>query len=223
MSLQVDAIADFVCPWCYLGKRRLELALENLGGEVPQVSWHPFRLNPDLPADGMPIDEYFDKRFGGRQLIQPMLDQLTEIGRKEGIVFRFESLSQVPNTLNAHRLIQIAGPGDIQNRLVGRLFSGFFEQGLNIGRPEVLEVIARDAGVDDKALKAFLDDGAGVDGVTAEEEHIRKLGVVGVPNYILNGRYSVAGAQEPETLVRVFDRVLFSAGDDDEALPAILH
>lgn len=223
MSLQVDAIADFVCPWCYLGKKRLELALGNVAGDEPTVLWHPFRLNPDLPPDGMPVDEYFDRRFGGRELIQPILDELTETGRNEGVVFRFDSLVQVPNTLNAHRLIQVAGPGDIQNRLVDHLFRGFFEAGLNIGKLDVLEAIAREAGIDETALSTFLDDDSGLAAVRAEEQHVRSLGVVGVPNYILNGKYSVSGAQEPDTLIRVFDRVLFSTEEGAEPRPNILH
>ena len=106
MNLQVDAVADFICPWCYLGKSRLEKALSHIQGEErPKVLWHPFQLNPDMPVNGMSVDEYLDKRFGGRELVQPFLDELTVAGEKEGIIFRFDHLERIPNTLNAHRQI----------------------------------------------------------------------------------------------------------------------
>lgn len=218
MSLQVDAVADFICPWCYLGKSRLEQALTHIqGGDPPKVLWHPFQLNPDMPVEGMSFDEYLDKRFGGRELVQPFLDELTIVGEKEGIIFSFDQLERIPNTLNAHRLIQIAGPGPQQNRLVDLIFSNFFEHGRDIGDNDLLSVLARQAGLDVEAIDRFQRWDSGLAEVRAEEKHLRQLGVSGVPNYILNGKYAVAGAQDANALVRVFDQVLF---DDDGSNPA---
>ena len=223
MNLQVDAVADFICPWCYLGKSRLEKALSHIQGEErPKVLWHPFQLNPDMPVNGMSVDEYLDKRFGGRELVQPFLDELTVAGEKEGIIFRFDQLERIPNTLNAHRLIQIAGPGPQQNRLVELLFSNFFEHGRDIGDKDLLSVLARQAGLDAKAISRFHRRDSGLAQVHAEEKHLRKLGVVGIPNYILNGKYAVAGAQDADALVRVFDQVMFN-NDTGPASSARLH
>ena len=216
MNLQIDAVADFICPWCYLGKSRLEQALTHIQGEDrPKVLWHPFQLNPDMPIGGMSMDAYLDKRFGGRDLVQPFLDELTVVGEKEGITFRFDQLERMPNTLNAHCLIQIAGPGPQQNRLVDLLFSNFFEHGRDIGDKDLLSVLARQAGLDAEAISKFQQRDSGLAQVRAEEKHIRNLGVTGIPNYILNGRYAVAGAQDADALVRVFDQVMF----DNDAGP----
>ncbi len=215
MSLQVDAVADFICPWCYLGKSRLEQALNHIQGtDQPKVLWHPFQLNPDMPVDGMPFDEYLDKRFGGRELVQPFLDELTVVGEKEGIIFRFDQLERIPNTLNAHRLIQIASPGLQQNRLVDLLFSNFFEHGRDIGDNDLLSVLARQAGLDAAAIGRFQRPDSGLAEVRAEEKHLREMGVSGVPNYIFNGKYAVAGAQDADALVRVFDQVMFASGSN---------
>jgi predicted DsbA family dithiol-disulfide isomerase len=210
MGLQVDAIADFICPWCYLGKSRLEKALTHIhGDDQPRVMWHPFQLNPDMPVDGISFDEYLDKRFGGRELVQPFLDEITAVGEKEGIIFRFDQLERVPNTLNAHRLIQIAGPGPEQNRLVDLLFRNFFEHGRDIGDKDLLCVLGKEAGLDAAAIHRIQRQDGALKEVRAEEEHLRKLGVSGVPNFILNGKYAVAGAQDSDALVQVFDQVMF--------------
>ena len=223
MSLQVDAVADFICPWCYLGKSRLEQALTHIqGDDQPMVMWHPFQLNPDMPVDGMSFDAYLEKRFGGRELVQPFLDEITTMGESEGIVFRFDQLKRVPNTLNAHRLIQIIGPGEEQNRLVELLFSNFFEHGRDIGDKDLLSALAREAGTEKEAIDRFHRQDGGLEQVRAEEQHLRKLGVSGVPNYILNGKYAVAGAQDSDALVRVFDRVLF-ASDSASVTSTRLH
>ena len=223
MSLQVDAVADFICPWCYLGKSRLERALTHIqGDEQPKVLWHPFQLNPDMPVDGMAFDEYLEKRFGGRELVQPFLDELTIVGEKEGIAFRFDQLERIPNTLNAHRLIQIAGPGPLQNRLVDLLFSNFFEHGKDIGDNELLSALGRQAGLDAAAIGRFQRRDSGLAEIRAEEKHLREMGVSGVPNYILNGKYAVAGAQDADALVRAFDQVMFARGPNP-AISSRLH
>jgi len=223
MNLQVDAVADFICPWCYLGKIRLEKALSHIQGEdQPRVLWHPFQLNPDMPAHGMSLDDYLDKRFGGLELVQPFLDELTEVGKQEGISFRFDQLKRVPNTLNAHRLIHIAGPGEVQNRLVDLLFSNFFEHGRDIGDTDLLCVLGREAGFDAAMLGRFQKSESGLQEVHAQEKHLRKLGVSGVPNYILNGKYAVAGAQDADALVRVIGEVMFDT-ESSQATSKLLH
>ena len=144
-ALHVEVVADFVCPFSYIGKRRLDRALESVGGPA-EVAWYPFQLNPDMPADGISFESYLKTRFGGRSNIQPVLDQLTAEGREEGIDFNFMMPKRVPNTTAAHQLMHLAATrGADQTALAETLFSAFFEKGLDIGDQDVLIRLAWDA------------------------------------------------------------------------------
>ena len=131
-TLQVDVIADLICPWCYLGKRRLDDALSAVLGPS-HVTWYPFQINPAMPAAGMPLDEYLEKRFGSAEKLQPAMDELTQIGKAEGIIFNFDKLKRVPNSLDAHRLMKLAASEEISTSdLAERILREFFENGLDI-------------------------------------------------------------------------------------------
>ena len=214
--LQVDIIADLVCPWCYLGKRRLDAALLAVGGPST-VSWYPFQLNPAMPADGMEVDEYLASRFGDPAELKPALDNLTEAGKSEGITFNFDKVSRIPNTLNAHRLMRLAETAQVSAPdLAEEFLRGFFESGLDIGDRDVLSELALRQGLEYKDINKTLDNDLSRSIVLSQEAQARQGGVSGVPNFLINRRLFLTGAQNTEALVNAFDRATF--GDISETL-----
>ncbi|MEM8815227.1 MAG: DsbA family oxidoreductase [Pseudomonadota bacterium] len=220
-ALQVEVIADFVCPYSYIGKRRLDRALTAVGGPA-EVSWYPFQLNPDMPAEGMPFDAYLASRFGARSAVQPVLDSLTAEGREEGIDFRFQRLERVPNTTMAHQLMYLVErEGGSQTALAERLFAAYFEHGLDTGNPDVLETIGRAEGLSREQLRNLKSDEKTRQFVQSRESQVRASGLTGVPGFLLNRRLLVVGAQPTETLVTAFDRAMFGEGNDALVSPAL--
>ena len=215
-ALQVDIIADLVCPWCYLGKRRLDDALLAVGGPST-VSWYPFQLNPAMPADGMEVEEYLASRFGDPVDLKPALDKLTEAGKSEGINFNFDKVSRIPNTLNAHRLMRLAETSQVSAPdLAEEFLRGFFESGLDIGDRDVLSDLALRHGLDYKDINKTLDNDLSRSIVLSQEAQARQRGVSGVPNFLINRRLFLSGAQNTAALVNAFDRATF--GDISETL-----
>ncbi len=220
-TLRVDFIADLICPWSYLGKRRLDDALLAVRGPSV-VKWIPFQLNPDMPAQGMAFDDYLLSKFGHRDTIQPGLDYLTEAGRAEGIHFRFERIERVPQTLDAHKLMTLADQEGIDTlALAERIFKGFFEEGLNISDRDVLLMFGEQHGLSADAIEKALDDDLMRQRVLGLEAQVRKGGVTGVPDFLINRRLFIMGAQKTEILVDVFDRAMFGAASDQPVSPTI--
>lgn len=220
-TLQVDVISDLVCPWCFLGKKRLDDALSAVHGPSV-VTWFPFQLNPDMPEDGMPIDEYLATRFGDPEKLKPGLAELTAAGAAEDIDFRFDLISQVPNTLNAHRLMNFAEMKNADTSyLAERIMSGFFSQGLDISDPDVLAVLGSEVGLGSMEVLAALEDEKSKDVVLAQEAQVRQSGVTGVPDFLVNKRLFVVGAQRTENLVNVFDRAMFGEESDLPVSPIV--
>lgn len=214
-ALQVDIFADLVCPWSYLGKRRLEAALKAVKGPTI-LHWHPFQLNPAMPASGMDFDRYLETKFGSRESMEPVIQQLTRLGRAEGIEFRFDLMKRVPNSLNAHCLMALAEEQKCNmSALAEDLYRAFFTEGRDIGQRSVLAAIASRHGIDEKLLATALDNGTIRKGVIAAETKARESGVQGVPAYLVNRRVFVVGAQTPENLIHVFDHAMF--GDEEES------
>jgi predicted DsbA family dithiol-disulfide isomerase len=203
-ALPVLIYSDVICPWCYVGKRRFEAGLARADiPATPTVSWRPFELNPDMPPEGIARADYRARKFGAAKSAQ--LDaQMIETGVELGIAFDFVSQVRTPSTRLAHRLIWGAGQqgdgrqNEAQNALVDRLFAGYFEQGLDIGRRDVLEAMAKDAGLDAKATKSALDDATSLSAVIALEEWGVNAGIQGVPFFILAGKFAISGAQPAE-------------------------
>lgn len=159
-TLQIDVIADLVCPWCWLGKRRLDDALLAVHGPS-QVSWYPFQVNPRLPEGGASFQDYVASRFGQTENLEPKLAELTLAGRAEGIHFRFDRLSRIPSTVHAHRLLKLAeAEGTSVSAVAESLFRGFFEEGLDISERDVLVELGRHAGLSPLAIRRTLDDDA---------------------------------------------------------------
>jgi predicted DsbA family dithiol-disulfide isomerase len=205
MALSIDIISDVVCPWCFIGKRRLESALRlyrerNPGSPEPKVTWHPFQLNPDMPAGGVDRDEYVKRKFGAQRAGQ-VYGRITAIGKQVGIRFDFTKVTRQPNTLAAHSLIALAIDADIQDAVVEALFRAFFLEGKDLTSPDTLAEVAVGAGLDAGDVKAFLASENARAHIEAEDKQARKIGVEGVPFFIFNKRIAVSGAQEPAVLL----------------------
>ena len=221
-TLQVDVIADLACPWCYLGKRRLDEALAAVHGPSV-VSWFPFQVNPALPAEGMPFEAYLASRFGDPDSLRPAIDELAATGRAAGIELRFDLIERVPNTLSAHRVMQLGAQlGADTSALAESILNHFFGKGLDISDPDVLAAIGADHGLDRvEVLKALEDDRTRAI-VLAQETQVRASGVSVVPDFLVNRRLLVMGAQQREQLVRVFDRAMFGE-ESDLPVSATVH
>ena len=220
-TLQVDVIADLICPWCYLGKRRLDEALAAVHGPSV-VTWYPFQLNPDMPMTGMPFEQYLETKYGNPADLIPALEELTRAGRAEGIQFRFDRLSHVPNTLNAHRLMNLAEhKGAETSRLAETLLRGFFEHGLDISDRDVLTELGNEIGLGNAEIGATLENEQSKSVVLSQEAQVRQSGVTGVPDFLVNKRLFVVGAQSTENLVKVFDRAMFGEESDLPVSPTI--
>jgi predicted DsbA family dithiol-disulfide isomerase len=204
-ALTIDIVSDVVCPWCYVGKRRLEAALGELAarepGLRPVVRWHPFQLNPDLPAEGVDRRAYLTAKFGGPEPAAQIYERVRAAGAAVGIAFAFERILRQPNTLDAHRLVSWAQRQGGADALVERLFQAYFLEGRGVGERDVLATLAGEAGQDGGAARAYLASGHGADEVAAMDRRARELGIDGVPFFVFNHRVGVSGAQEEATLL----------------------
>ena len=220
-ALHVEVVADLVCPFCYLGKRRLDNAMEAVQGPS-DINWFPYQLNPDMPEGGLPLEEYLSSRFGNPRNIEPALEQLRQEGRLEDIEFRFDRISQVPNTLRAHRLMYLAeSEGVNQTALAEELMTAYFERGEDIGNREILIELAGRHGLASADSARIIDDEVAKQLVLSREAQVRSSGIAGVPGYLLNRRLLVIGAQDTDALVNAFDRAMFGEGNDSIVSPAL--
>jgi len=220
-ALHVEVVADLVCPFCYLGKRRLDHAMQAVQGPS-DVNWYPYQLNPDMPERGLPLDEYLSMRFGNPRNIEPALEQLTNEGRLENIDFRFDRISRVPNTLRAHRLMYLAeSEGVDQTALAEELMNAYFERGEDIGNKEILVELGERHDLAARDVEKIIDDEAAKQIVLSREAQVRSSGIAGVPGYLLNRRLVVVGAQDTDALVNAFDRAMFGEGNDSIVSPAL--
>ncbi|MFS8110804.1 DsbA family oxidoreductase [Rhizobium jaguaris] len=201
--ITIDIVSDVVCPWCYLGKARLELAIAEVQDEVGvDINWRPYRLNPDYPPEGVDQKKALEQKLGGAERVAQGHKMLTDLGREVGINFDFEAIKIGPNTLDAHRLIQWAGTEDRekQEKVVSALFKANFEEGRNVGDNAVLLDIAEKAGLDRSVIATLLSSNADRDLIVGEIDAAQKIGVTGVPFFIFDQQYAVSGAQTPDVL-----------------------
>ena len=196
--LVIDVVSDVVCPWCYLGKRRLDAALAQSG--EAQVRWRPFQLDPTIPADGLDRKTYMRAKFGDGPRLAEVHQRLSALGKEAGIAFNFEAIQRAPNTLDAHRLIRFAETAGEAEAVVEALFRAYFEQGRDIGDRAVLAEIGREAGLADVAARLAGDEA--VAEVQADIEGAQRGGVQGVPFFIFASKYAVSGAQTAEVLAQ---------------------
>lgn len=201
--ITIDIISDVVCPWCYLGKARMELAIAEVQAEIGvDINWRPYRLNPDYPPEGVDQKKMLARKLGGEERVAEAHGMLTDFGREVGINFNFDAIKVGPNTLDAHRLIHWAMTEgrDVQEKVVSALFKANFEEGRNVGDHAVLLDIAEQSGLDRAVIASLLASDADRDTVLAEIDAAQQIGVNGVPFFIFDQQYAVSGAQTPEVL-----------------------
>lgn len=209
MKLRVDVFSDVVCPWCFVGKRRLERAVQLLGDDVNlDVTWRPFQLNPTMPREGIDRHEYRARKFGSQARSDALDAQLAAVGREVGLDFRFDLIARTPNTFDAHRLLRLARERDVQDRVAEGLFRAYFVEGRDVGDHAVLADVATRAGLDRDEVTRFLASSEGVAQVADEEAEGRDLGIDGVPFFVVNQTYGISGAQPPEYLAAAFREIL---------------
>ena len=204
-ALVVDVVSDIVCPWCFIGKRKLEVALAELDNSEPslgvKVRWHPFQLNPDLPSEGMSRASYVEQKFGGSTRAIEVYARVASAGETVGIPFRFDRIERQPNTFDGHRLIAWAQQQGDATALVERLFSAFFLEGRRIGDRDELARLAAECGWSEQDTRTMLESDAMREEVENESREALDVGIQGVPFFIFNGRIAVSGAQDPVTLL----------------------
>lgn len=201
--ITIDIVSDVVCPWCYLGKARLELAIAEVQDEISvDLNWRPYRLNPDYPKEGVDQKKALNEKLGAERVAQAH-EMLTQLGREVGIHFDFEAIKIGPNTLDAHRLVYWAmmEGREAQDRVVTALFKANFEEGRNIGDDDVLLDIAEKCGLERAIIQRLLQSDADADLVIAEIDAVQQMGVSGVPFMIFDQQYAISGAQTPDVLV----------------------
>lgn len=206
IPLDIDVVSDVMCPWCYIGKRRLERALTLAPGIRADVRWRPFQLDPTIPAGGMSRQDYLDRKFG-RERAAEVYKQIELAGEAEGIPFAFDRIARSPNTLDCHRLIRWAAHEGFQDAVVDRLFELFFVEGADIGDHAVLIETARETGMDPRLVESMLETDADKDVVEKEIRLAQDMGVQGVPAFVFASRYVIAGAQAPEILADIMQKV----------------
>jgi len=205
--MQIDVISDTICPWCFIGKRRLDRALAERPDDKFDVRWRPFRLNPGMPPEGMDRREYLAAKFGGDPRGGEVYQAIRAAGEAEDIAFVFDHIAHVPATTDSHRLIRWAATKGVQHAVVERLFQAYFIEGLDIGDPDVLCDVGVEEGMDRAILADLLAGEADRDLVEREDALARRIGVEGVPAFIFGGKYIVPGAQDPNVFHQVIDRV----------------
>jgi predicted DsbA family dithiol-disulfide isomerase len=203
--MKIDIVSDTICPWCYIGKRRLEQALTLAPQADLEIGWRPFQLNPEMPAEGIDRKEYLRAKFGdasGRNY-----ERVAAIGREVGIPFAFDRIQRTPNTILAHRLIRYAARDERQDAVVETLFRGYFTEGRDIGDKDTLAELAAASGLDRDAVAAYLAGSEDDETIRSEDAFARQIGINGVPCFIVDRQYAISGAQPPEAFVELFEMV----------------
>jgi predicted DsbA family dithiol-disulfide isomerase len=205
--MRVDIYSDTVCPWCFLGKRRLELAVAARPQYEVHITWRPFELNPEVPVDGIDLPTFNAAKAVDLERAAETNAELLRLGEASGIDFRFDLIQRVPNTRRSHLLIALAARSGLQGPVKDRILRAYFEEGCDIGDPEELVRLGVEAGLTEGAVRNALILRIGQDGVVAAERHAQVLGITGVPTFIFDGTYTISGAQEVQIFARVFDQV----------------
>ena len=205
---RIDVISDVICPWCYIGKRQLEHALDILASNhcAVAVAWHPFQLNPDMPREGVDRTQYRISKFGSLERSQQMDQRITETAATVGLEFHLDKLTRTPNTLNAHRVIRLAGQRGVQDGVVEALFDGYFCRGADIGDAKVLADLGAEGGLDRNEAVALLAGDEGLKEVRAGDQMARNAGIQGVPSFALQGHVLFSGAVPAEEMAQNFRR-----------------
>jgi predicted DsbA family dithiol-disulfide isomerase len=216
--MQIDVIFDTVCPWCFIGKRRLDKALALRPDLSPEIKWRPFLLNPHMPGEGVDQDAYLVRKFGSENRVRRIFGAINEVGQSVEIEFSFDRISRMPNSVLSHRLIKVAGESRLAGVCVEAVFKAFFIDGLDIGDPIILAEIGGRIGMNSPAIRSYLESNDDVDWVRTENAHAHRTGINGVPAFVVDGCHAISGAQEAPVLSRLLDAALAM-----EVSPVALH
>ncbi len=212
--MRIDVFSDVVCPWCFIGKRNLEAALGQAGMGDVDIHWHAFQLNPELPPEGADRQAYMQRKFGSAEQVARIHERVRAAGKAAGIDFQFDRITRSPNTLDAHRLLNLAGTQGKQGALKERLLQAYFLEGQDLGDRAVLAALGAEVGLSGD-LTAWLASEAGKTEVREDLLSAQEIGISGVPFFILAGRYALPGAQAPEVFVQAL-RAAQQAADKPE-------
>ncbi|QIN82016.1 disulfide bond formation protein DsbA [Rubrobacter tropicus] len=205
--MKIDVYADVVCPWCYVGEKRLEKALRQRPDLDVERRWRPFQLRPEMPENGLPWREFAVGKFGGEENMKRAFSHVSAAGEPDGARFDFDRVASAPNTVDAHRLILYAADRGKEWEMADALFRGYFAGGRDLNDAEDLAAMAVETGLDPGEVGAFLSGGVGIEGVWESQQTAARLGITGVPFYVVEGRYAVSGGQPAEVWLRTFDAI----------------
>jgi len=205
--MKLDILSDPICPWCYIGKAQLDRALSDAPDHPFEITWHPFQLNPEMPDAGMDRRAYLEGKFGGAEAATSAYAPVHAAARVAGLSLDLDGITRTPNTLDAHRLIHWAGIEGRQMAVVSALFTAYFEEGRDIGAPDVLADIADGCGMDASVVLRLLATDEDRADITARDASAREMGVTGVPTFIVGGQHAVPGAQPPELWAKVIAEI----------------
>ena len=203
--MEIDIYFDPVCPWCFIGKRRLERALAQRPEQKPTVRWRTFQLNPEMPQEGMERSHYLTMKFGGGKRARYLYENIRKVGTSVGIEFAFDKISRTPNTIQAHRLIRYSNGMPQSDAVIERLFVRYFVEGRPIDNTDALIQIAVEAGLNENDATTYLLGDENLMEVRQEDSAARRLGIQGVPCFIINNQFSLSGDQEPEAFFPIFE------------------
>lgn len=206
--IEIDVISDVMCPWCYIGKRRLEKALAMVPDVAVDIRWRPYQLDNTIPETGMDRKEYLRNKFGSDEQAAQVYGPVRAAGKDEEIPFEFDKITISPNTLNAHRVIRWAMAEGVQDAVVERLFQLYFVEGANLTDKKVLADAAVEAGLERAVVERLLESDADIEDTKAEISQAQQMGVTGVPAFIIGSRYAVMGAREPEAIAQAIAEVV---------------
>ena len=207
LMIELDIFSDTVCPWCYIGKKRLENALNKYKNLKIKQTWRPFQLNPGMPPDGMDRQEYLISKFGSSDAAKTIYENIYEEGIKEGINFNFDLIEVTPNSFNSHRLLALAYNANMQEKVLDDLFESYFLHGKDIGDPNILLQIAIKHNIDAEEFKSYLSDQENIEPLANEEIQAKKMGINSIPTFIVNKQIVINGAQTSENFELIFEKL----------------
>ena len=206
--IKIDIVSDTVCPWCYIGKKRLDKAIEDFKGQEFEINWHAFQLNPNMPIEGINRELYLSTKFGGKERADSIYEQIKQAGSSSNISFNFNEISIMPNSFYSHMLIELSKEQNLQNKIAESLFDAFFIKGINIGNLSELTNIAISNNIKNFNEDLFMNRKDLRNIVQTSDENSRSKGVSGVPFFIINNNYAISGAQESEVFKKIFETCL---------------
>lgn len=205
--MRIDVIFDTICPWCYLGKRRLEKSLIEKPHLSAEITWHPFLLNPELPPEGVERRHYLNAKFGSEARSNRIYEAISKAGGPLGIDFQFDRINRIPNTIDSHRFVRFVQgrDPDRNSEVVETLFHAYFVRGLDTGSRTVLYDLAEELGYDVESFRAYLYSDEDVEDISEQNARAQRLSIRGIPAFIFDGQFSISGAQEPKVIGRLLE------------------